>query len=102
MSKLTPEEKLRLQKLQEEEYTRAALDTLGLTSATTIDSFHPKTKEEFTEFAEAICKKVSQFKTKDEYVPFLDELVRNLCAGCKLYILYFSSVCFYIFNYYFI
>lgn len=79
---LTPEEKLRRQKLQEEEYTRAALDTLGLTSSSaTIDSSNPKTKEDFTEFADAICKKVSQFKTKDEYVPFLDELVRNLCAG---------------------
>lgn len=85
MVNLTPEEKLRRQKLQEEEYTKAALDTLGLTtsSATTIDSFNPKSKEDFTEFADAICKKVSQFKTKEEYVPFLDELVRNLCAGCK-------------------
>jgi translation initiation factor 3 subunit J len=85
---LTPEEKaaekLRLQMLQEEEYTRAALDTLGLTSSATIDSCNPKTKEDFIEFAEAICKKVSQYKTKDDYyVPFLDELVRNLCAGCE-------------------
>lgn len=82
--KLTPEEKIRLQKLQEEEYTRAALDTLGLTSTSSIDSFNPKTKEDFTEFSEAIVKKLSQFKNKDEYVPFLDELVRNLLAGCEL------------------
>lgn len=81
--KLTPEEKIRLQKLQEEEYTRAALDTLGLTSSASIDNFNPNTKEDFTEFSDAIVKKLSQYKTKDEYVPFLDELVRNLLAGCK-------------------
>lgn len=83
MANLTPEERIRLRALQEEEYTRAALDTLGLTSSATIDSFNPKTKEEFTEFGEAICKKVSQFKNKEEYITFLDELVRNLCAGRK-------------------
>lgn len=84
MANLTPEERIRLQKLQEEEYTKAALDTLGLTSSSaTLDAFNPTTKEEFTEFADAICKKVSQFKMQDEYVSFLDDLVRNLCAGCE-------------------
>jgi hypothetical protein len=80
---LTPEEKLRLQKIQEEEYTRAALDTLGLTSTANLDSFNPKTKEEFAEYADVLCKKISQHKAHDEYVPFLDDLVRNLLAGCK-------------------
>ncbi|XP_070507273.1 eukaryotic translation initiation factor 3 subunit J [Chironomus tepperi] len=78
---LTPEEKIRLQKLQEEEYTRAALDTLGLTSNAAIDSFNPKTKEEFAEFGDVLCKKISHFKAQDEYVTFLDDFVRNLLAG---------------------
>lgn len=79
-AQLTPEEKLRLKKLQEEEYTRAALDTLGLAS-TNLDSFNPVTKEEFSEYADVLCKKISQFKAQEEYVPFLDDLVRNLLAG---------------------
>ncbi|KAL7045920.1 hypothetical protein ACKWTF_002403 [Chironomus riparius] len=78
---LTPEEKLRLQKLQEEEYTKAALDTLGLTSNAPIDSFNPNTKEEFAEFGDVLCKKITHFKARDEYAPFLDDLVRNLLAG---------------------
>lgn len=89
MANMTPEEraaeKSRLKKLQEEADLKTALDTLGLTSSSgaTIDAFNPTTKEEFTEFADAISKKISQFKTKDEYVPFLDELVSKLCAGRK-------------------
>lgn len=89
MANMTPEEraaeKLRLQKLQEEADTKTALDTLGLSSSSsaTIDSSNPITKEEFQEFSDAICKKVSQFRASEEYFPFLDELVRNLCAGCE-------------------
>lgn len=81
---LTAEEKLRLKQLEEEEYTRTALDTLGLTSSASIDNFKPKTKEDFAELSEAICKKLSNYKENDEYVPFLDELVRSLLAGCEL------------------
>lgn len=72
-----------MQQLQEEEYTRAALDTLGLTSNASIDAFNPNTKEEFTELSDAISKKLSQYKNNDEYVTFLDELVRNLLCGCE-------------------
>lgn len=88
---LTPEEKLRLKKLEEEEYTRTALETLGITSSASIDSADPRTKEEFTELSDAICKKLSNYKNKEEYVPFLDELVRSLLAGCKLIKNHFSS-----------
>lgn len=93
MANLPPEEvaaeKLRLKKLQEEADLKTALDTLGLTSSsnatTTIDSFDPTTKEEFAEYSEALSKKIAQFKAKEEYVTFLDDLVRNLCAGCELF-----------------
>jgi len=89
MANMTPAEraaeKLRLKQLQEEQDTKTALESLGLSSAsaTTFDSFNPETKEEFAEFGDAVCRKVTQFKLKEEYVSFLDELVRNLCAGCE-------------------
>lgn len=84
-------EKLRLKKLQEEADTKTALDTLGLASTmasnmastSSIESFDPTTKEEFDEFATAITKIITQFRAKEEYVPFLDELVSKLCAGCE-------------------
>jgi translation initiation factor 3 subunit J len=89
MADMTPEEqvaeRLRRKKLQEEADLKIGLDSLGLSpsSSSNLDSFNPTTKEEFAEFAEAISKTITQFKSKDEYVPFLDELVRNLCAGCE-------------------
>lgn len=90
MANMTPEEriaeKLRLQKLQEEADLKTALDTLGLgPSSIGIDAMTPNTKEEFTEFAEAISKKIFQFKNSDEYPTFVDDLVRNLCAGCEYF-----------------
>jgi translation initiation factor 3 subunit J len=87
MANMTPEEraaeKLRLKKIQEEADLKIGLDSLGLTSNSSLDSFNPSTKEEFTEYAEAVSKTVSQFKSKAEYATFVDELVRNLCAGCE-------------------
>jgi translation initiation factor 3 subunit J len=86
---MTPEEraaeKLRLKKIQEEADLKIGLDSLGLTSNnnSSLDSFNPTTKEEFAEYAEAVSKTVSQFKSKAEYASFVDELVRSLCAGCE-------------------
>lgn len=89
MAHLTPDqraaEKLRLKKIQEEGDLKIGLETLGLTMPnSSIESFNPSTKEEFTEFAEAISKTVTQFRAKADYVSFVDDLVRSLCAGCKL------------------
>lgn len=90
MASMTPEqraaEKLRLKQLQEEADLNTALDTLGLTSASsfaTSDAANPTTKEEFSEYADALVKKITQNKLKEEYVPFLDDLVSKLCAGCE-------------------
>jgi translation initiation factor 3 subunit J len=80
MAHLTPEqrsaEKLRLKKIQEEADLKIGLETLGLTAnaTTSIESFNPSTKEEF--------------KTKSEYASFVDDLVRNLCAGRKCQVSY--------------
>lgn len=87
MANMTPEErtaeKLRLRKLQEEADLKISLDTLGLGTSTgeTIDSFNPATPEEFTEFSDALCRKIRQHKAKEGYANFLDEMVRTLCAG---------------------
>lgn len=80
-------EKLRLQKLQEESDLLTALDTLGLTAektATTssgIDGMSPTNKAEFSELSEAISKKVSTFKSSEEFPGFLEELVQSVCAN---------------------
>lgn len=105
MAKLTPEEraaeKLRLRKLQEEADVKLGLETMGLTSLKItstgegLDGLNPSTKEEFMEFADALNKKITQFKSNDEYVPFLEELlVTRLCAGCKFNV----NVCVAFFN----
>lgn len=83
---MTPEqklaEKLRLQKLQEESDLKNAMDTFGVTSlAGGIDGMHPTTKEEFGELAEAITKKLSNYKADPEYANFLEDLVTKLFAG---------------------
>lgn len=48
-----------------------------------IDGASPTTKEEFFELAESISKKVQQYKNDEEYINFIEELVRNVCASCK-------------------
>lgn len=88
---MTPEqrlaEKARIQKLQEENDLKIALETFGLGDTTGavggIDARNPQTAEEFTELAEAISKKVLQFRTREEYSNFTEELVRNICASSK-------------------
>lgn len=84
---LTPEELRELKKRQEEADLKTALDTLGLadtSSFASIESFNPTTKEEFADLSDTLTKRLSQLRAKEEYVPFLDELVRNLLAPCKL------------------
>lgn len=87
---MTPEEKLaeklRLQKIQEEADLRAAMDTFGVTDKTGIDALQPKNKAELTELADAISRKVSQYKLLADFPGFLEELVRNVCANCKYFI----------------
>lgn len=60
------------------------LDTLGLTTSNTAElDADPTTKEEFSAYADAISKKITRLKGKEEYVFLIDELVKSLCAGCK-------------------
>lgn len=98
---MTPEEKLaeklRLQKIQEEADLRAAMDTFGVTDKTGIDALQPKNKTELSELADAISKKVSQFKHLVDFPGFLEELVRNVCVNCK-YFVFFMTIQSFFFN----
>lgn len=83
---LTPEqklaEKLRIQKLQEESDLKNAMDTFGVSSlASGIDGMHPTSKEDFIELADAITKKLSNYKNDPEYSNFLEDLVIKLFAS---------------------
>lgn len=92
MANMTPEErtaeKLRLRKLQEEADLKMGLETLGLaassSSAIAEALPNPTTKEEFAAYAESVSKTIKQLKDKEEYAPFLEELVYKLCTGCEL------------------
>ncbi|CAO1302925.1 unnamed protein product [Diamesa tonsa] len=89
MADMSPEEraaeKIRRQQAQEEADLKTALESLGMINkmenSTGLDACCPKTKAEFEEFAVDITKKIDQFKTSEEFVPFLDSLVFKLCVG---------------------
>uniref|UniRef100_A0A182LTJ2 Eukaryotic translation initiation factor 3 subunit J n=1 Tax=Anopheles culicifacies TaxID=139723 RepID=A0A182LTJ2_9DIPT len=85
---LTPEQRLaekrRLQKLQEENDLKTAMETLGITPMTSgngIDGMHPTTKEEFSELADAISKKLSNYRAHTEYQGFLEDLLLKIFAS---------------------
>lgn len=50
-----------------------------------IDSMLPNTKEEFTEFSEALNKKIILLAKNPEFPAFAEDHIRNLCASCKFY-----------------
>ncbi|GAB0099684.1 Eukaryotic translation initiation factor 3 subunit J [Sergentomyia squamirostris] len=85
---MTPEqrlaEKLRIEKEQKESDLKNALELLGVSgervSGEGIDAMVPTNKAEFTEYAEAISKKVSNYKNHEEFPGFIEDLVRNLCV----------------------
>lgn len=55
-----------------------------------LDCFHPTNKQEFTDFAELLCKKINIYKAKDEFPGFVDELVKNIIVQSKLYVFHYS------------
>lgn len=97
---MTPEEraaeKLRLKEQEEEEYMKTTLGSLGLEStsssgAATNDSFNPTSVEDFQQFAKTFCQKVTEYKSKEELVDVLEDMVKNLCAGCELFKIFFRE-----------
>merc|ERR1711971_1054809 len=74
------EEKLRLQKLQEENDLKLAADMLGLggSGGGVVDSMNPSTTEEFEKLTKAITDKVNTFDSSELYQDFVEDLVKNL------------------------
>jgi len=103
----TPEgklaEKMRLQKLAEENDLKLAQEMMGLGSSGggggVIDNMNPSTKEEFEELSKAITDKLSNFESSEHYQDFVENLVKNLCPSlsaqtlkkCKTHVEAFHS-----------
>jgi translation initiation factor 3 subunit J len=78
---LTTEE---IQKLQEEDDLRVAMETFGVAETSTalgIDAMNPSTREEFDELQAAISKKVQSFAKSPHFPAFAEELFRNICVN---------------------
>lgn len=59
-------------------------DLLGLTDEELcVDRFNPRTKEEFVEFKDALCKKILLYKKSDYFPFFVEEFVRDISANCE-------------------
>jgi len=78
---LSPEdklaEKLRLQKMEENAQYNLTRDMLGLKTGS-IDSMVPATKEDFENFAKAICEKIRAFSSSDHYNGLLETVTKDL------------------------
>jgi len=82
----TPEgklaEKMRLQKLAEENDLKLAQEMMGLSgggAGGVIDNANPSTKEQFEDLSKAITDKLSNFESSEHYQDFIEHLVKNLC-----------------------
>lgn len=101
----TPEgklaEKLRLQKMQEENDLQLAQEMMGVSGGGggVIDNSNPSTKEEFEDLSKAITDKLSNFESSEHYQDFIENLVKNLCMSlsaqtlkkCKTHVEAFHS-----------
>merc|ERR1712242_212607 len=83
----TPEgklaEKLRLQKMQEENDLQLAQEMMGVSGGGggVIDNSNPSSKEEFEDLSKAITDKLSNFESSEHYQDFIENLVKNLCMS---------------------
>jgi len=94
------EEKLRLQKIQEDNDLKLAAEMLGGGGGGgVIDNMNPSSKEEFEKLTKAITDKVNTFESSELYQDFVEDLVKNLCMGltcqtlkkCKTHVEAFHS-----------
>ncbi|XP_020625916.1 eukaryotic translation initiation factor 3 subunit J-like isoform X2 [Orbicella faveolata] len=79
-------EKLKRQKLVEESDLEIAKQAFGIkddVGSKSIDEMNPNTKEEFVELSQLIVGKLSNYESSADYVPFLEMLFRDLCAGLE-------------------
>jgi len=82
----TPEaklaEKLRLQKIQEDNDLKIAQELMGgVAGGGVIDSMNPSTKEEFDKLSEAVIDKFSSLESSENYQGFAESFVKTLCMS---------------------
>jgi len=81
----TPEaklaEKLRLQKLEEENGRRQAQELFGVSEvpAGAIDGMQPDSKEDFEKFSQLVLDKFATLEPSEHYQDFAENFVKNLC-----------------------
>lgn len=84
---MTPEarlaEKIRLQKIQEQESLSLAKGLFGMTE-TSLDKMMPATEDEFNQFAEALKSKITFFEGSPYYSVFVAKLISELSVGLGL------------------
>ncbi|XP_014674441.1 PREDICTED: eukaryotic translation initiation factor 3 subunit J-A-like [Priapulus caudatus] len=88
---LTPEEaleeKLGLQKLQEDADFQISKDLIGVTpepnESGSLDGCHPVSREEFDEFEKSLKDKILEFERSEHYIYFIENLFRDVSAGLE-------------------
>merc|ERR1711953_1064279 len=84
----TPEgklaEKMRLQKLTEENDLKIAQDAFGVGAVGGIDAMNPQTKEEFDDFSKAVLEKITSLDSSEHFQDFAEDFVRNLCMSLNV------------------
>merc|ERR1712165_78559 len=84
----TPEgklaEKMRLQKLTEENDLKIAQDMFGVGAVGGIDAMNPQTKEEFEDFSKAVLDKITSLESSEHFQDFAEEFVRSLCMSLNV------------------
>merc|ERR1712110_1299309 len=84
----TPEgklaEKMRLQKLTEENDLKIAQDMFGVGAVGGIDAMNPQTKEEFDDFSKAVLDKITSLESSEHFQDFAEGFVRSLCMSLNV------------------
>ncbi|XP_062848266.1 eukaryotic translation initiation factor 3 subunit J-A [Trichomycterus rosablanca] len=88
-TELTPEQeledKLGLEKLQEDSDLELAKDTFGVSNNVTgIDAMSPSSKDDFTEFERLLVEKITPYEKSIHYSSFLESLFRDLCLSLEV------------------
>ena len=80
-------EKMRLQKLTEENDLKIAQDMFGADAVGAvggIDAMNPQTKEEFDDFSKVVLDKITSLEASEHFQDFAEEFVRNLCMSLNV------------------
>jgi len=82
----TPEgklaEKLRIQKMTEENDLKLAREMMGIGGeGGVIDSMNPQTPSEFEELSKAVLEKFTSYESSECYQDFAENFVKNLCMS---------------------